>query len=121
MHQPPDLRFRRGIHHPDSIRQVRQTAFEQFDGFDHDDALLGTRHQGADRLTDDRMHDGFQFGQRFRVGKDNLPQQGAVNALIRPEDKLAEGIDNGFVGWRAGLHRLMSQSISINRVCTQML
>ncbi len=67
------------------------------------------------------MHNGFQFGEGIRVREHDLAEHSAVNALIWPQDKLPEGLHDRFIGRCAGLHGLVRQAVSINRVRAQVL
>jgi hypothetical protein len=77
--------------------------------------------QRIDGCADDRVRDGFQLGERRRVGKDDASQHRAVNATIRIQDELTESIDDWFISRCAGSHRLMCQAIRVNGIRTEML
>ena len=99
-----------------TVRSEDQIAFQQFNGFDDDDFMLGAFHQHINRLPDDRMRNFFQLLERRRIREDNAAEQGTVDAAIFADDELPEGVHNGFIGRGIGHHDLVCKTVGINRI-----
>jgi len=110
-----------GVHHPDGVHLAGELTFEQLDRLDDDHFVPRPADQHVDGLPDDRVGEGFEPGQRFRMAEGDRAQFRAVDALVFVQNPLPKGEDNRFVCRGAGSHDLVGQAIRVDRVGAQML
>ena len=109
------------MRHPHAVALGCQPGFQQLDRLDDNHCGAGALHQDIDRLVHERVNHGFQFGEQFCVGEDQLGQRLAVDFALFIQDPLAEGAHHLCVARRALGDRAVAEGIRIDTVRTQVL
>ena len=106
----------RGVHHHHQMEVAALAGFDQQrDVLDHDGAGRGGGDHRGGALPDQGMDDAVEHREAFRVAEHQGAQPGPVQAAVRRQDGLAEGLDDARQPGGSRFHDLPGQGVGVDQ------